>query len=699
MATISKTRRAYPSYLTKLIPALLIVAVILWVVVLGPEDDTFVVDPANSLVALSESINVAKIASTPDTMDPASGGGSGRKVMHRHHGTRCAHHHHHNHEGHHVAFSDHVKTAGRLLFAANRTCPCCGWTGSHFDFQYGGKGRADARCPHCGALESNRQACAFVGSHPELLDVTIQELEEEHQHSNAMRLLHVSPNKQAAMALDRSTFKLDQIWMDFNQGQYNGMTAEKVTKTLHADLEAIQYPDNFAHAIMLLHVLHRVVDLDLAMEEISRILKPNGWLLIDVPMMDFKVKQTIQCSDLDTRAERVKCGGSKNHHWSFAKEDFEATLAEYFECEEAAPMILDRAGKQAYDAFQMLSDDRLLPQYFCRKPKPLQHLKVVYAGFPRHGTHSLSIALKYLGYKPCHGRDIRAMVMDNIDNAALPNAFVNGDVDTIVRKTEEMGYDATLEIHGLYWRDIMKKRPDAKYIFAPVRPVDKWSLSMEKVDRLTAILNCFPFTWLPKVRLLAEMIDSLTAVALQVSKEEAHRLNLRPFSSKNKDEIYEARLAAKERYEQDMEAAVKANPENTLVFDIQSGDGFPELCKFLGITEDMNRRCSAEEFPRKKTKDDREVAILQGLRLAAWLGVALAVYVIVRFVYSKRNGTLASSSSSNFNKNAKIPLKAKKESRFIPDVLSNSKQFRKAFSKDGLRTSSSLPWSFKNHRR
>merc|ERR1719357_1285877 len=59
----------------------------------------------------------------------------------------------------------------------------------------------------------------------------------------------------------------------------------------------------------------------------------------------------------------------------------------------------------------------------------------------------------------------------------MSQAIIDGDVEKLVDITENMGYDATLEIHGRFWRKIRKIRPDAKYLII-IRPYEKWQKSI-----------------------------------------------------------------------------------------------------------------------------------------------------------------------------------------------------------------------------
>jgi len=339
MTAISISKRSVPQC-NKLVLACVVLGVILWVI--GPPDD---IDSTN-LVALTGTHAIASSVRS---------------------GVRCDHDHDHHA---HLAFTNHAKDAGKASSPA-RTCPCCGWSGAVFDSFDNGSGRDDAVCPHCGAVEHNRNTCAFLGANPEILDVKREE-EGIRKQSNALRLLHFEPHQSSALTIDESDFQVDQIWMDDGkEDRYNDFFKGQMrsTKTVYGDLTDLKFPDNFAHGIMIFNVLQRVFDLDIAIEEIQRVLKPNAWMIIEVPMLDFAKKKTIDCEMLETDEARLKCGGSRFTHWHFAKDDFEKLLTENFDCIETSKSISYRMGMRAYDAFQLKNNGRVVPQYFCRNTK------------------------------------------------------------------------------------------------------------------------------------------------------------------------------------------------------------------------------------------------------------------------------------------------------------------------------------------
>jgi len=296
---------------------------------------------------------------------------------------KCSHddHEHDHQEVQRVDFEDHVQGAGEH---EARKCPCCGWTGPKFNYVTVGKGRSDARCPVCQAMERHRNSCAFVGTHPEILDVVKEEKGIDAQQS-ALRLLHFGPHPAMGEVLDNSSYKLDQIWMDYdeNHNVFNGRrvvdaiwdtltfnTWIKPTKTVHADVQKLRFPDNFAHGVMIFHVMEHIPDIEGAFEELGRVLKPDGWMMIEVPMRDFGFKESIDCRGLESDTARLKCAGQKDHVWKLGRKDFEQRLAAVFDCSNVEQMTIERVGQAAYDAYQTRANGRTVPQYFCRvKPK------------------------------------------------------------------------------------------------------------------------------------------------------------------------------------------------------------------------------------------------------------------------------------------------------------------------------------------
>jgi hypothetical protein len=141
----------------------------------------------------------------------------------------------------------------------------------------------------------------------------------------------------------------------------------------------------------------------------------------------------------------------------------------------------------------------------CAADEPIQ---VVFAGFGRSGTHSLSAALTKLGYNACHGSDIVPNLMGS--HEALGDAIMKYDVDEILEETSKLGYNATLECHSPFWEQIMEKRPDAKYVFM-IRDYDSWFESIVQLRLSLAPLHRYPLRLIPWANVLYKSSTCLAA--------------------------------------------------------------------------------------------------------------------------------------------------------------------------------------------
>ena len=216
----------------------------------------------------------------------------------------------------------------------------------------------------------------------------------------------------------------------------------------------------------------------------------------------------------------------------------------------------------------------------------LETLQVIYAGFGRSGTHSLAAALKRLGYSACHGRDISINILGS--HQSLVQAFIDHNVDAMIEHTEELGYNATLELHGMFWREIMERRPDAKSIFI-IRDYDKWILSMMQLYWTIRPLFRYPLRFVSFYATMAEFYASLFAYNLQVSREDGWKHAMDPLDH---EQVEKLKLSY-DRFVLDAGKVLSRGQENTLLFQL-GHQGYPVLCKFLEIPA---ARCPNEEFP------------------------------------------------------------------------------------------------------
>jgi SAM-dependent methyltransferase len=147
--------------------------------------------------------------------------------------------------------------------------------------------REDAQCVHCGALERHRLVWLFFQKNTDLFD------------GKPKKMLHV-----AAEPCFERIFK--QRLGD------NYLTADLFNPRamVKMDICDIQYPDESFDVIYCSHVLEHVLDDKQAMSEIFRVLKINGWAILNVPITSEK---TYEDSSLVDPEERLKAFGQEDH--------------------------------------------------------------------------------------------------------------------------------------------------------------------------------------------------------------------------------------------------------------------------------------------------------------------------------------------------------------------------------------------------
>ena len=78
------------------------------------------------------------------------------------------------------------------------------------------------------------------------------------------------------------------------------------------DITNITYEDNQFDVILCNHVLEHIPDEHKAMKELLRILKPNGWAILQVPL-DLRLEKTFEDSNIVSREDREKFFGQYDH--------------------------------------------------------------------------------------------------------------------------------------------------------------------------------------------------------------------------------------------------------------------------------------------------------------------------------------------------------------------------------------------------
>jgi len=187
-------------------------------------------------------------------------------------------------------FSEKTRIEIRIFFEKNRAflyrgnnfeCNCCG---RKFR-KLGPKGnivRKNAKCPYCGSLERHRVLFFYLENETNLFT------------KKNCKLLYFAPENCFMQKFKQSAF-IDFIDADINPNYANYVF----------NIESIPYPNEYFNYIICSHVLGHVSNEQKAIEELYRVLKPEGQALI-MTLIDKTIEKTYEDSSISTPEERLK---------------------------------------------------------------------------------------------------------------------------------------------------------------------------------------------------------------------------------------------------------------------------------------------------------------------------------------------------------------------------------------------------------
>lgn len=177
-----------------------------------------------------------------------------------------------------------------------RQCPACQVEVSRFA-PYGVMRRKDAQCPRCGSLERHRALILYLRTDPALDPARV-------------RTLAVAPDPYLEQA---SHGNPDYLSIDITPGR--AMRA--------MDLTELELPDDDRELVIVYHVLEHIPDDIAAMREITRVLRPTGRAILEVPMAGDQTDERFLDGPPEVRAEHY---GQPDHVRLYGRRDFEERL-------------------------------------------------------------------------------------------------------------------------------------------------------------------------------------------------------------------------------------------------------------------------------------------------------------------------------------------------------------------------------------
>jgi len=178
------------------------------------------------------------------------------------------------------------------LFTDNNVqCPFCSWHGKEF-MPFGVIRRENAMCPKCGSLERHRLFYLYL---KKVIPI-----------DRKIKVLHFAPEK-----------ILTSLFKSYNNIEYLSADINPSVAMVKEDITNISFQDNSFDIIFCSHVLEHIEDDHKAMKELHRVLKPDGFAILQVPIYyEFngrKIDKTYEDFSVSSPEEREKVFGQKDH--------------------------------------------------------------------------------------------------------------------------------------------------------------------------------------------------------------------------------------------------------------------------------------------------------------------------------------------------------------------------------------------------
>jgi hypothetical protein len=167
-----------------------------------------------------------------------------------------------------------------------RWCPVCNKRSRRF-LRFKHHPNPEAMCVHCQSLERHRFLWLYLQTHTDLFD------------GRPKRVLHVAPERCLQ----------EQLRERLGPGY---LTADLLDERVMVkmDITAIQYPAATFDVIYCSHVLEHVPNDRRAMREFRRVLKPDGWAVLLVPVT---AERTFEDPSVVDPRQRLRLFGQEDH--------------------------------------------------------------------------------------------------------------------------------------------------------------------------------------------------------------------------------------------------------------------------------------------------------------------------------------------------------------------------------------------------
>ena len=179
-----------------------------------------------------------------------------------------------------------MKFFAQLNKGTDVTCPVCQHSYKKF-LPYGRIARENALCPNCLSLERHRLMWLFLQEKTDFFTAKL-------------KVLHIAP-EHCFINRFEALPNLDYITADL----------ESPLAKVKMDVHKIPFEENTFDVVFCNHVMEHVEDDLLACSEINRVLKSDGWGIIQSPV--YNLPETLEDKSITDPAEREKVFGQRDH--------------------------------------------------------------------------------------------------------------------------------------------------------------------------------------------------------------------------------------------------------------------------------------------------------------------------------------------------------------------------------------------------
>ncbi len=185
-------------------------------------------------------------------------------------------------------------------------CPFCGFSSRDFlqiglahnaiqKYEIIGAGIRNGGCAKCSSIDRDRLLYAYFKNELKIF-----------KNNEAYSILHFAPEKMLSEEFLKYRYK-DYICTDKFMKGY-----EYPSYTINMDILDIQFPKDHFDLIICNHVLEHIEDDLTAMNQLLKVLKPNGIAVLQVPISK-KLKKTYEDWNIKTDKDREKHFGQYDH--------------------------------------------------------------------------------------------------------------------------------------------------------------------------------------------------------------------------------------------------------------------------------------------------------------------------------------------------------------------------------------------------